>query len=252
MGDPTRPPPVTGYPACPPNGYPPPPAGTAYPYPQPSAAYPYPQPGNYYINNTDVYMNPRRIFLRRLLLVLVACFVIAMVVGMVLWVIFRPKVPEVRVDSLSVSDFNLSSNFLSANWDLKFTVRNPTKRFSLYYDDIYASVYYGHSMLLAWTSVAPFSQDSYSETPSKATFSAASTFVDNWVVEGINKSNPNVEFDVLMLARVRFKAGSWRARGRYLRAYCRDLNVRLGNHTAHSLSSGNLVGGPKQCQVRLS
>lgn len=246
MGDQTRPQPVTGYPAGPANqnGYPPPSSGTAYPYAAPPpAAYNY----NYYNNNNPYYQQPdayavqRATFLRRVLAIFIACFVIAGTVIFIVWLILRPRLPEVRVDSFSVSNFNLSDNFLSGNWDLQFTAWNPNKKMTIYYDDIQASIYYD-SKPLAETSVAPFFQGTRNETASKATFAATRTFVD-----GINKNTPNIEFDVIMLARVRFKAGSWRARSRFLRVYCGDLKVGL----AQNKSSGNLVGGPRQCIVRL-
>nr|GLL31319.1 protein YLS9-like [Ipomoea trifida] len=251
MGDQTRPQPVTGYPAGPANqnGYPPPSSGTAYPYAAPPpAAYNY----NYYNNNNPYYQQPdayavqRATFLRRVLAIFIACFVIAGAVIFIVWLILRPRLPEVRADSLSLSSFNLSDNFLSGNWDFQFTARNPNKKMTIDYDDIQASIYYD-SKQLAETSVAPFFQDKRSETASKATFAATRTFVDDRVVEGIKKETPNIEFDVLMLARVKFKAGSWRARSRFLRVYCGELKVVL----VQNKSSGNLVGDPRQCVVRL-
>lgn len=52
-------------------------------------------------------------------------------------------------------------------------------------------------------------------------------FVDNWVVERINKERPKVEFKIWMLARVSFKAGSWRMRVRHLRVFCSYLMVAV-------------------------
>lgn len=264
MGDQSRPPqPATGYPAQPnPNGYPPS-AVPAYPYPAPR------QDGSYAFNNSaqyhsapqppyalDAYALQRANFLRRVVGVILACFVIAGTILFIVWLAFRPQLPEFRVDSLSVSDFNLSGNFLSANWDLKFTARNPNKKMTVYYEDIQASILYGGSELLSGTSLAPFSQDTKSETASKGTFAASGTFVDDWVVKGINRDKSNVEFNVILVTRVWFKTGSWRTKRRILRVYCRDLKVQLlessshsGNYTAQRLSSGSLVRAPKQCRV---
>ncbi|VFR02696.1 unnamed protein product [Cuscuta campestris] len=268
MGDQSRPPhpppqPATGYPAQPnPNGYPPS-AGTAYSYPAAQHGGPYafnydshypsgPQPPY----ALDAYSLQRANFLRRVVGVILACFFMAGTILFIVWLAFRPQLPEFRVDSLSVSDFNLSSNFLSANWDLKFTARNPNKKMTVYYEDIQASILYGDSELLAGTSLAPFAQDTKSETASKGTFTASGTFVDDWVVKGINRDKSNVDFNVILVTRVWFKTGSWRTKRRILRVYCRDLKVQLlessahsGNHTAQRLSSGNLVRAPKQCRV---
>ncbi|WMV36947.1 hypothetical protein MTR67_030332 [Solanum verrucosum] len=37
-----------------------------------------------------------------------------------------------------------------------------------------------------------------------------------------------IGFNVRMVARVKFKAGAWRARRRFVRVYCKDLSVGLG------------------------
>ncbi|KAK6783988.1 hypothetical protein RDI58_017442 [Solanum bulbocastanum] len=37
-----------------------------------------------------------------------------------------------------------------------------------------------------------------------------------------------IGFNVRMVARVKFKAGAWRARRRFVRVYCKDLSVGSG------------------------
>nr|GLL32406.1 protein YLS9-like [Ipomoea trifida]GME11223.1 protein YLS9-like [Ipomoea batatas] len=256
MGDQATPP-VTGYPApagAPPtnsNGYysnRPPPSGTAYAY-----AAPPPRAYNYNYNNYNPYYQQpdadavrRAVFLRRVFAVIIALFIIIGVVFFIIWLVLRPRIPEFRADSLSVSNFNLSNNLVTANWEFQFTARNPNKKISLDYQHIYAEIFYDDESL-AETSVAPFYQDSRNETTSKAEFAAKGAFVEDWVVERINKERPDIVFKVWMLARVSFKAGSWRTRSRYLRVFCGGLTVGFSRNS----SSGNLVGAPRQCRSGL-
>ncbi|CAL5357222.1 unnamed protein product [Camellia sinensis] len=240
--------PVTGYPAAgyphpPPqsgnntNGYPP--AGASYPYaaPPPQAAYYYAQP----------YPDPRATFLRRLFGILIASFIIAATIAFIVWLILRPRLPEFQVDSLSLSNFSLSSSSISANWDVGFTARNPNHKITLYYDDISATVFCGEQRL-SDTAVGPFVQGTRNETTVRATFAANSAYVTKEVVDGINSDRSSrgiVNFNVEMKARVRYKAGAWRARQRFLRIFCQQLSVGVSKNSV----GGTLIGGPRQCKV---
>lgn len=249
--------PATGYPASayphpppPPNTYPnsaAATAATAYPY----AAPPPPHPTYYYPNNNphypQPYPDPRATFARRLFVILIASFLIALTVALALWLILRPRLPDFRVDSLALSNLNLSSSSITANWAINFTVVNPNKKITFYYDQVQAAVYY-NDVSLSETTVPPFVQPTRNQTPVRATFAAAGAYVDKSVVEGINGSRGSVNFNVRVLARVRLKAGWWRARQRLLRVYCGDLAVGMNSSSS---AGGTLVGGPKECRVAL-
>ncbi|KAK4366401.1 hypothetical protein RND71_014281 [Anisodus tanguticus] len=255
MNDPNRP--VTGYPAAAgplppnPNGYPqPPPSGTAYPY-----AVPPPSSAAYYHNNNPYYQQQpqpyaaiqRATFLRRVIAIAIAAMVIAGTFTFIVWLILRPKLPEFRVDSMSVSNLNLSNSLISANWDLRFTVRNPNKKMTLYYDDIAAAVFYDY-VSLSDTTVPPFYQEKRVETSQKAGFASSGSYVERRVFDEMNSERDrrgSIGFNVRMVARVRFKAGAWRARRRFVRVYCKGLDVGVGSNK----SSGNLLGGSRQCRV---
>ncbi|KAL3335899.1 hypothetical protein AABB24_031894 [Solanum stoloniferum] len=248
MADPNRP--VTGYPAAaaapPPNhnGYPsaqPPPPATAYPYAAPPYYNNYPYP--------DPYAAQRNTFLRRVIAILVASTIITGTILFVIWIVILPRIPEFQVDSLSVSNLNLSNSLITANWDLRFTARNPNKKLTLYCDEIAAAIFYD-SLSIADTTVPPFFMDRVNETSQEVSFVATGAYVEKWAFEGMGKERAekaSVRFNVRMVARVSFKAGSWRARRRYLRVYCGDLSVGV----ALNKSSGNLLGGQRRCRVGL-
>ncbi|GAA0143997.1 hypothetical protein LIER_04555 [Lithospermum erythrorhizon] len=249
--DSTRP--VTGYPAPNPNGFnhQPPPTATAFPY-----AAPPPQNYPYYTNNnhqypSSTYYNPQRAtFLRRFFAIIIATVIITGTIIFIIWLVLRPKLPQFRVESFSVTaPFNLTSNRLTTSWDVALTVRNPNGKITLYYDDVQAAVFYrGHS--LADTYLAPFVQGKKSESALKASFAAASTFVDGRDVDGMNeergKGGGSVGFNVRIIADVRFKAGIWRARRRLLKVYCGNLVVSV---VGNGSRSNGLSGGPRQCSV---
>ncbi|GMH11138.1 hypothetical protein Nepgr_012979 [Nepenthes gracilis] len=249
MTDPSRP--ATGYPAPqtgaihPPNGYPPP-GTTGYRY-----AAPLPQ-SNYQYYNTNPYydISQRATFYRRLLAVIIALFIIFGVALFITWLVLRPRLPEFRVDSLSVSQFKLSSSpsQISGKWDVLFTVSNPNTKMHVYYDAIDAFLYY-KSELLAQNQLVPFDQGTKSQTNVSTELVAASAYVDGKVVSAINsdRSHGSVNFNVKLLAIVRFKAGAWRARKRWLKVYCDNLTVGVSSNDA----KGTLTGGSRKCDVGL-
>lgn len=159
------------------------------------------------------------------------------------------RVPLICRTSVTLSNFNLSSSSLiTGNWDVRFTVRNPNHKITLAYDHIEAYVFY-QSDAITETSVPPFVQGTKNETEVRATFAALSAYVDQKVGDRIaaDRARGSVNFNVRMLARVRFRAGAWRARKRLLSVVCGDLSVTV------SLSSngGSLVGGSRNCKVGL-
>lgn len=179
----------------------------------------------------------------------IAAMVIAGTFVFILWLILRPRIPEFRVDSLSVSNLNLTNSLISGKWDLRFTVRNPNKKMTLYYDDVAAAVFYD-DVSLSDTTVPPFFQEKRAETARQASFATAGAYVDNRVFDQMNKERSRkdaIGFNVRMVARVRFRAGAWRARRRFVRVYCKDLSVGVGSNN----SSGTLLGGARQCRVGL-
>ncbi|KVI08056.1 NDR1/HIN1-like protein 10 [Cynara cardunculus var. scolymus] len=246
MADQSRP--VTGYPAPPAsNGYPTT-APTAYPY----VAQPRPNQGSYFNVSGPYYSDPyatqqRATFIRRIFAIIIACVIIIGTIVFIMWLVLRPQVPQFRVDSLTLSNFNLSSNSLiSGNWDARLTVRNPNSKIVLYYDHIEAAVFY-KSESISETTVPPFVQGKKNETAVRATFASLSAYVEDR--NGINdeRARGTVYFNLRMVARVRFKAGAWWARRRILKIYCPSLPVGVSANS----SAGSLDGGSKNCRVGL-
>lgn len=139
-----------------------------------------------------------------------------------------------------------SDSLISGNWDARFTARNPNSKITLYYDHVEAAVFY-KSESIAETTVPPFVQGKKNETVVRATFASLSAYVNDR--NGINseRARGTVDFNLRMVARVRFKAGAWWARRRILRIYCPNLSVGVSANS----TAGSLTGGSKHCRVGL-
>ncbi|CAN8287910.1 unnamed protein product [Cochlearia groenlandica] len=243
MQDPSRP--ATGYPYP----YPPPPpqqqpaasaaTATAYPYQNHNPYYAHPPPPPYH------EANPHAVLIRRLFIVFMVFLLIFGLLMFIFFLVVRPQLPQVYMDSISVSNFNVSNNQVTGNWDLQIRFVNQNSKMSLHYDTLLCSLYY-HRVSLSDTRLQPFDQGKKDQTPIKATLSVSGTYVDNRIVDSIAKERSAkgaVEFDLRMASPVTFKYGAFRRR-RYVTVYCDDVAVGV-NSTSNS---GKMVGSSKRCK----
>ena len=243
MQDPSRP--VTGYPA--PNGCPPPQPGVAYPY---HANQPNPYPYAYVQPNRA---SSSRAFVHSFILAMMVAFIVMGVTIFIVWLVLRPRIPEFQVESVSLTNFSASnsSSSITGNWNFRFSVTNPNKKMSISYDVVQCLLFYKPEFI-SETRIPPFYQNKRNHTFIDAVFSASSSYVDRSLLNDINRDRARgtVSFNVKLLARVGFKASSWRARNRYLRVWCEALPVAISTNSSTS-GTGKLLGGPRGCQVGL-
>lgn len=238
MQDPNRP--VTGYPVPNPNGCAPPSsaaaAATAYPYQNP---YSYP---HVYVQQPPPYQNPRATLFRRLLLCVIAFAAILATISLITWLVLRPRYPDFTIQSLSLSNYNSSSENLNATWNALILVSNSNKKLSVFYEGIESVIDYG-VYDLANSRIPPFSQGKRNQTTVEVNFAMVNSYVDSKVVNGINqdRSSGQVRFTVKIGAWISFRYGGWRLRRRDLGVSCRDVAV--------SGSTGKMMDGAKKCSV---
>ncbi|GFQ07447.1 protein yls9 [Phtheirospermum japonicum] len=57
------------------------------------------------------------------------------IVAAVIYFVFQPRIPKYSVDSMRITQFNLSSdNSLAATFNVNITARNPNRRIGIYYE----------------------------------------------------------------------------------------------------------------------
>ncbi|KAJ0259042.1 F126 [Hirschfeldia incana] len=219
---------------------------------RPSSGYPYPYQSqqsnaNGYTPNAYAphHHNPRAILIRRLFS---ASMVILLVLGLILVLYFglvRPQLPYAYVNSLSLSNFNVSNNHLTGNWDLQVRFQNPNSKMSLYYNTVFCTLYYNR-VSLSETRLQPFDQGKKDETTINATLSVSGTYVESRLADSIRKeraANGSVEFDLRLTSSVTFRYGVYRRR-RYVTVYCYDVLVGVPANS----SSGKMVGSAMRCK----
>ncbi|KAF9597435.1 hypothetical protein IFM89_018881 [Coptis chinensis] len=226
--------PVIGYPTAYPPGHPnyEPNTYTGYPYPAPSPNHnPYPAPSYSRSSNT---------FLRRLLIFLIAVMIIFSAISFISWLVFRPHLPEFRVDMVNIS-LNASASVISPNWEFGFLVENPNKKADICYDVMQVSLFYKGEFLCE-TDVSPFEQGKNTESLLWAGFKD----VEKKIVDLISEDSKHgmVSMNVEVMGWIRFEAGALRIRPHLMRVLCVDVGIQFNSST----NLGTWAGGNEMCQ----
>ncbi|XP_065850829.1 NDR1/HIN1-like protein 6 [Euphorbia lathyris] len=89
-----------------------------------------------------------RCFCWTISLLLLLILIIAIAAG-ILFLVFRPKLPDFEVDRLQITQFNLSTDSsLSAAFDVTIVAKNPNKKIGIYYEGgSHISVWYSGTNL---------------------------------------------------------------------------------------------------------
>ncbi|KAK3226981.1 hypothetical protein Dsin_006843 [Dipteronia sinensis] len=180
----------------------------------------------------------RRLFRRIIGCILVSLLIILIIILLV-WAILRPTKPRFILQDATVYAFNVSSpNFLTSNFQVTISSRNPNDRVGIYYDrlDVYATyrnqqitfrtaippTYQGHKEVNVWS---PFV---YGTAVPVAPYNAVSLNQDqiNGVIPLIFKID----------GRVRWKVGTLITAKYHLYVKC-DAMINFGNR-----QSGIVVG----------
>lgn len=232
-----KPEPVTGYPVT-----------YAYGAPPPAPSQPQVAPTN---------QSPFRLnslwsrLLCRLIIVFIVIISIVAVASFITWLILNPEFPEFRVDSASISQLNTTAanSTMTATWHLSLRVGNPNKKLALVYNTLEATVLYGEWELDS-TLVPPFSQEKGNKTGLHFQAGLLNEYVGESVASGIERERARgeVEFGVGVYGWVRFKAGWWSMRWRFMNVYCNGVKIGVSNDGG---TAGDLVGQVRPCRVEM-
>lgn len=139
--------------------------------------------------------------------------VIILTFACVLTIVPNSFEPKFRVESASVHPLNISTPLVGTRWDMKLTVRNPSKFLHVKYNRLAAVVYY-HDVPLASAPLPAFHQGP--KITVEASFSATLSYFgeerrlqDDLAMELGRGDQLNV--DVMFWAQIEVERGRWPA-----------------------------------------
>ncbi|XP_071932865.1 uncharacterized protein [Coffea arabica] len=171
---------------------------------------------------------------------------IGLIVILLCLMIFHPDLPTFRVDSVTISNFNISTTtppLLSGYFNIGLTVENPSSKTTFSYSHLEAGIYLGSNQL-SGTTLPPFTAaEKKNATGINAEFSAVRAYT--YLAE-----TQNLELCLKVQMEVHSKARFWRE-VQYLEASCPGLLVSAVKTQKNGSSSDvwSLIGGVKDCEV---
>ncbi|XP_057425105.1 NDR1/HIN1-like protein 1 [Lotus japonicus] len=165
----------------------------------------------------DHHKGAKRRAFRRVFCCIVVFLFIVLVTILLIWAILRPTKPTFILQDVTVYAFNATvPNFLTTNFQVTLTSRNPNEHIGVYYDRLSTYVTYRSQQVTYRTAIPP-SYQGHKE------FDVWSPFVSgnsvpvapfNFVGLGQDQANGNVFITVKVDGRVRWKVGAF-VSGRY-------------------------------------
>lgn len=167
---------------------------------------------------------------RLIAIILLALIVLVGLAVLITWLAVRPRHLQYSIEDRSVHGFGLSHNHLNASFNFILRAHNPNTRVSIYYDKIEAVVTY-KDQTVAFNTVAPFHQPRKNVTHLGVSLVAKDVGLFGDVGRQIRreKGTGQIEVEVNVKARIRFKVGVWKSSRRTLRIECEPVLVRLSS-----------------------
>ncbi|KAE9591795.1 putative Late embryogenesis abundant protein, LEA-14 [Lupinus albus] len=141
----------------------------------------------------------------------------------------RPKHLDYSVESAAVQNFNLTdANHLYANFDFTIRSYNPNSLVSIYYDKVEIYVLY-EDQTLATNTIQSFFQSHKNVTRLQVRATAQTVALYGSVPKDIRveKSSEDIELDLFLKAKIRFKVGRWKSKGRSMSVFCSPVLVNF-------------------------
>lgn len=171
--------------------------------------------------------------LRIIAIVLLVLIVLVGLAVLIIWLVIKPRNLKYSIEDGSIKGFNLTDNHLNSNFSFVLRGHNPNGKVSIYYDKIEVSVLYD-DQTVAFDTVEPFFQPHGNVTRLGLNLVAKDASLVKTAAKDLSleKSSGEVEWEVKMKAKIRFKVGSWKLRRRTMRVTCEPVLVHFSSSKA--------------------
>ncbi|XP_054813834.1 uncharacterized protein At1g08160-like [Prosopis cineraria] len=171
----------------------------------------------------------RSSLLRCIAIGILALVILLGIAVLITWLVLKPRGLVYTVENASIHNFNLTdANHLYANFDFTIRSYNPNSRVSFYYDSVEISAKY-KDQTLATNGVQPFFQSHRNVTRLQVRLTSQTVALYGSMPKDLRleKRSGDIELDVLMKARIRFKVRLWKSEERTMRIFCSPVLVHF-------------------------
>uniref|UniRef100_A0A3Q7IZ80 Late embryogenesis abundant protein LEA-2 subgroup domain-containing protein n=1 Tax=Solanum lycopersicum TaxID=4081 RepID=A0A3Q7IZ80_SOLLC len=153
---------------------------------------------------------------------LLTLLIVVGIVVLIIWLVLKPHKMVYSIENSSIHDYNLTNNnHLSGNFNFTLRAYNPNKRISIYYDHIDVKLFF-NSQPIAFSNIEPFYQRRRNVTHINVSLPTNDVALYGDIARDFKtqRSGGNVEVEVKIRAKIRFKVGAWKSSHRKLKILC--------------------------------
>lgn len=162
--------------------------------------------------------------LRTIAIVILALIIIVALAVLIIWLVIKPKRLVYTIEDGSIHGFNLTNDHLDANFYFAIRAYNPNKKVKIYNDKVEVSVFY-NDQKVAFNSVSPFFQPHQNVTRLGVSLLArnAALHQEDSKDLRVEKSSGQIEFEVKVKSRIRYRVGKWKSSRRTMKVTCKGV-----------------------------
>lgn len=183
-----------------------------------------------------------------LIVLLLILFLLAGIAGLVFWVIYRPQLPKISVNSVQIPKFKVTGiSHLTYEFIVKLNAMNPNKKVSFIYDDFPVKLS-SDGVDIAEGSVPGFFHGTQNNTVVKADLKSPNMVLDGSDAKKLKsaESKGKITLDIKVGTRVRVQIGKWKSPKIGIEVNCSEISAEisrtkktLGSTTSDSNSKCN-------------
>ncbi|XP_031101035.1 NDR1/HIN1-like protein 13 [Ipomoea triloba] len=155
----------------------------------------------------------------------ITLIILAAIAGGIFYVLYRPERPTFAVNSLHLSQFNLSATTLTSKLNISVSARNPNKKITYFYDPITISTFSG-DIPVGTGSFPAFEHGTKNTTNLKATISTSKQTLDAGDISKL-KSKKTLPLTLKLETKVKVKVGGLKTKKVGIRVTCDGIRVSV-------------------------
>ncbi|XP_021732898.1 uncharacterized protein At1g08160-like [Chenopodium quinoa] len=163
----------------------------------------------------------------------ICCLALIVIVGLAIlitWLAIKPKKIQYSVDEGWIRDYNLNNSRLTSTFNFVIRTYNPNNKAVIYYDRMDVTVYY-RGQNVSSDHMDPFRQPKKNVTRLMYQKNVKDVVLSSDSAQHLKleRTGGQVDLDVKINAKIRFKVGAFKTRHYKLKVLCSPVVVNFSN-----------------------
>ncbi|KAK4361816.1 hypothetical protein RND71_017057 [Anisodus tanguticus] len=160
---------------------------------------------------------------------IVTIILLAAIAGAIFWVLYRPKTPSFNVQSLQVTQFNLTSPKFTSKFNLTVIAHNPNKKISFFYDPININ-FSSDDVDIGDGSLPAFTHDTKASKTLKGDVASSGKNLEDLEISGLRsklKNKTTLPLVIKLDTKVKVKVGNLKTKKVGIRVKCGGIKISV-------------------------